>query len=254
MQTAVQLYTLRHLDEPLPDTIARVGETSFDGVEFAGLGDADPAEITAALDDADLDVMAAHVGLDDLASDLDDTVEAYRNVGCDHFVIPWLGPAAFADREAVAETAQRLSSVGDRVREHGVKFSYHNHTQEFQPVGDRSAFAVLADEAPDVTFELDAGWALAAGHDPADLLRELGERVPTVHCKDVAVSANRDDGGRYATDDHRPVELGEGDLDLAEVADAAADAGVDWACYEHDAPDDPLESLRHGSETLAGLV
>lgn len=256
MQTAIQLYTLRDLDEPLVDTIERVGDTGFDAVEFAGLGEASTDEITTALDDAGLDAMAAHVGIEAMDDDLDETVEAYRAVGCDHLVVPWLDAQGFESREAVEETAARLSAVGDRVRDRGFDFSYHNHSQEFQSVGGRPALEVLAEEAPDLTFELDAGWVLAGGSDPAALIRDLGDRVPIVHFKDIDVGANTPDGAEPGvdTDDHQPVEIGTGDLDLDAVAEAATDVGTDWAVYEHDAPDDALESLRHGSETLSDLV
>jgi sugar phosphate isomerase/epimerase len=256
MRTAIQLYTLRDLDEPLTDTIERVGDTALDAVEFAGLGDEPTDQIAAALDDADLDVMAAHVGLDALDDDLDETVEDYRAVGCDHVVVPWLDPEDFASREAVEETAHRLASVGDRVRDRGLDLSYHNHNQEFQPVDGVAAFEVLAEEAPDLTFELDVGWVLAGGHDPAEMIRDLGDRIPVVHFKDVDVGANVPEGGQagFSTDDHQPVELGEGDLDLDAVAAAADDVGVGWACYEHDVPDAPVESLRHGSDRLTSLV
>lgn len=256
MQTAIQLYTLRHLDEPLVDTIDRVGETNFDAVEFAGLGDDSTAEITAALDDAGLDVMAAHVGIEELEDDLDGTVETYRAVDCDHLVVPYLDAECFASREAVEETADRLAAVGDDVRDHGLDFSYHNHSQEFQSVDGRPALEVLAEAAPDLTFELDVGWVLAGGSDPAAMLRDFGDRVPIVHFKDIEVGANVPDGEEPGTDtgDHQPVELGTGNLDLDAVVAAATDAGADWAVYEHDAPDDALESLRHGSETLSDLV
>lgn len=256
MNAAIQLYTLRHLDEPLPKTIDRVGETAFDGVEFAGLGDPSNDEIGSALAATTLEPMAAHVPVDDLESDLAGTVEPYRDLGCDHLVVPWLDPADFASREDVAETAHRLASLGDRLRDRGFDFSYHNHVHEFRPVDGTSAYELLAAETTDLTFELDAGWALAGGHDPATLVRDLGERVPLVHFKDVAVGANRATGAdpSYATDDHRPVELGDGDLDLEAVATAARDVGVEWACYEHDSPGDPVASLRHGSDVLARLV
>ena len=34
VRTAIQLYTLRNVNEPVPEVVARVGETSFDGVEL----------------------------------------------------------------------------------------------------------------------------------------------------------------------------------------------------------------------------
>lgn len=256
MKTAIQLYTLRHLDESLPKTIERVGGTAFEGVEFAGLGDASTGDVTAALSAAGLEPMAAHVPVDDLESDFVGTVGPYRDVGCHHLVVPWLDPAAFASRAAVAETAHRLATLGDRLRDRGFDLSYHNHVHEFQPLEGTAAFEVLVAETTDLTFELDAGWALAGGHDPAALVRDLGARAPLVHVKDVAVDADRAPGVEpgYSTDDHRPVELGDGDLDAVAVAAAARDAGVEWACYEHDRPDDPLASLAHGSDRAARLA
>ena len=256
MRTAIQLYTLRHLDEPLPDTITRVGETEFDGVEIAGLDDRAPADVAAALEEAGLDVMAAHVGLGVLEDDLDGTVETYRDLGCDHLVVPWTDPADLGTREGAESVAHRLADVGDRVRDHGLDFSSHNHDQEFRDVGGEPAFHVFAREAPDLTFEVDAGWVLAGGHDPAGLIREYGDRVPLVHCKDVLVDANREPGETdvFTTDAHQPVELGEGDLDLAGVLEAAREAGTEWACYEHDFPGDPVASLEHGSDLLTDLV
>ncbi|WP_128476279.1 hypothetical protein [Halorussus pelagicus] len=69
MRPVIQLYTLRDLDDSVPDLIRRVGETRFEGVEFAGLGESDPGEIRDALDDAGLDAAAAHVGIEDLEAD-----------------------------------------------------------------------------------------------------------------------------------------------------------------------------------------
>lgn len=254
MQTAIQLYTLRHLEEPLTETIARVGETDLDGVEFAGLGEQSADEINAALDDAGLDVMSAHVGIDALEDDLEATVAAYRAVGCDHLVIPSMPAEAFATREATVETAQRMASAGDAVRDNGLELSFHNHDRVFQTVDGESAFSVLAAEAPDLTFEVDAGWVLAGGHDPAAFIREYGDRVPLVHFKDVDVGANREgDETAFTTDAHQPVELGTGDLDLEAVADATRDVGAEWACYEHDLPDDPVESLQRGSDAITDL-
>ncbi|WP_435175535.1 sugar phosphate isomerase/epimerase family protein [Halorussus sp. AFM4] len=239
MRPAIQLYTLRDLDEPLPDLLARVGDTQFEGVEFAGLGDADPAEIRDALDDAGLDAAGAHVGAEALEDDLPGVVERYEALGCDRIVVPYLDGSAFESEDAVADTADRLSALADRLDDRGVALGYHNHDHEFVDLGGRSAFEALAD-ATDFDLELDVGWANAAGYDPADLLAEYSDRVPLVHLKDVAGTT--------------PVELGEGDLDVGAAVEAAEDAGTEWLIYEHDEPDDPAASLAHGAETLADLL
>ncbi|WP_132059607.1 sugar phosphate isomerase/epimerase family protein [Halorussus amylolyticus] len=239
MRPAIQLYTLRELDVPLVDLLARVGETAFEAVEFAGLGDADPAEVRGAMDDAGLDAAAAHVGIEALEADLDSVVEAYRALDCDRIVVPWLDESHFTSTESVTQVARRLAELDARLDKRGVHLAYHNHDQEFAEVGDATAFERLADET-DIDFELDVGWAVAAGYDPTDLLASLRGRTPLVHLKDVA--------------DDRPVELGTGDVDAEACVEAAREAGAEWLVYEHDDPDDPEASLEHGAETLAELL
>jgi len=239
MRSAIQLYTLRALDESVPELLARVGETAFDGVEFAGLGDADPREVRRALDDAGLDAAAAHVGVEALENDFEATVEAYRRLDCDRLVVPYLDETHFASRDRATETAQLLAGLDARLGERGSALAYHNHDHEFVSVGDTTAYDLLVDET-DLELELDAGWATAAGRDPTDLLARLRDRAPLVHLKDVAGD--------------RPVELGDGDLDAAGCVRAAREAGSEWLVYEHDDPDDPEASLARGADAVTNLL
>jgi len=239
MRSAIQLYTLRGLDESVPELVARVGETAFDGVEFAGLGDAGPVEVREALDDAGLDAAAAHVGVEALEDEFEPTVEAYRRLGCDRLVVPYLDESHFESRDRATETAQLLAALDARLDERGLGLAYHNHDHEFVSIGDSTAYDLLVDET-DLALELDAGWATAAGRDPTDLLARLPDRAPLVHLKDVAGD--------------RPVELGDGDLDAAGCVRAAREAGTEWLVYEHDDPDDPAASLDRGAETVGDLL
>ncbi|MFC4550869.1 MULTISPECIES: sugar phosphate isomerase/epimerase family protein [Halorussus] len=239
MRPAIQLYTLRALDDSLPDLLRRVGETAFEGVEFAGLGDSDPADVADALDDAGLEAAAAHVGIDDLEDDPGGVAETYRQLGCETLVVPYLPEADFANAKAVADTGRRLTELAARLDEAGANFAYHNHDHEFTELGESSGFELLAGET-DIDLELDVGWADAASHDPVDLLGRLRDRVPLVHLKDVG--------------DGEPVELGEGQVDAEACVEAARDAGAEWLVYEHDEPTDPEASLHHGAETLDSLL
>ena len=239
MRPAIQLFTLRDLDDSLPDLLARVGDTAFEGVEFAGLGDSDPDEVRTALDDAGLDAAGAHVGIEDLESDLDSTVETYRTLDCERIVVPYLDEAQFASEKTTADTARRLQELAARLDDRGIDLGYHNHDHEFTALDGESAYDVLADET-DIDLELDVGWATAAGHDPVALLGHLRDRVPLVHLKDVSGDT--------------PVELGDGDVDSEACVRAAREAGTEWVVYEHDEPDDPEASLEHGAERLLELL
>lgn len=242
VRTGMQLYTLRNLEDELPSLLRRVGETDFDGVEFAGFGDTSPDEAATALEEVGLEAAGAHVGIDALEDDPDGAAETCAAVGCERVVVPYLGDGHFESAAAVRETAARLSELADRLAERGLELGYHNHDHEFVPLegDDRSAFDLLLDETDDsLLIELDVGWAAAAGRDPTALLERLEGRAPLVHLKDVA--------------EGRPVELGEGEVDVDACAAAARDAGAEWLLYEHDEPSDPAASLAHGARTLSGF-
>ncbi|WP_049901377.1 sugar phosphate isomerase/epimerase family protein [Halococcus agarilyticus] len=239
---AINLYSVRALDEPLPETIDRVANAGYDGVQFSGgLDGHDPADVRSRLDDHGLDAVGPHVGVDALESDPDATARTYRDLGTDALVVPYLGPDAFESSDAVASTADRLSGLVEAFDSRGFDLHYHNHDHEFVDVDGHTAFERLFDAAPGLGAEIDVGWVATAGHDPEALLREYGDRLSLVHMKDMHT---RD--GVFA-------EIGEGDVDMAACADAAREIGADWLIYEHDDPDDPVESIDTGASFLGSL-
>jgi len=240
LRTAIQLYTLRDLRDDLPSLLRRVGGTTFDGVEFAGFGETSPREAADVLDEVGLDAASVHVGIDAIETDFDAVCETCAVLGCERVVVPYLDESDFGTATAVRGAASRLSDLASRFAERNLALGYHNHDHEFAALAgdDRTAFELLIDETDDaLSIELDVGWATAAGADPIALLERLDGRVPLVHLKDVA--------------DGRPVELGDGEVDVDACIAAARDAGAEWLIYEHDEPSDPAASLEHGARTLA---
>ncbi|WP_394739427.1 sugar phosphate isomerase/epimerase family protein [Natronococcus roseus] len=244
-QTAINLYSVRDLEDSTTDVLERVAGAGYDGVQFAGeyspLHD-DPDEIVETLEAYELEVAPPHVGIERLEGDWDAVHEAYGPLGIEGVVVPWLDPEQFESEEAVDDTAERLDALADELAADGWTLSYHNHDHEYVELGEKSAFERFL-ETSDVGIELDVGWALAAGDDPAGRLRELEGRVRTVHLKDMDVS------GAEPTF----AELGEGDVDVRACVEAAADAGAEWLVYEHDDPADPAASLEHGAAVLDEL-
>lgn len=248
MRTAVQLYTLRGLDEPLARRLERVADAGFDGVEFAGLGDADPSDVAEAMRESNLAAAGAHVEADAAEAEPERTADAYRPLGVSTFVVPRLAPASFADVAAVDRAAGRLNSLARDLAERGGGLCYHNHEHEFVAVEGRPAFERLVESTDAaVRFELDVGWARAAGADPAALVDRYGERIPLVHLKDVALDPDAPRGGRS-------VDLGEGDVDLDACVAAARRADAEWLVFEHDDPADPAATLRRAATAFESLL
>lgn len=243
VQTAINLYSVRDLDEPVPKLLTRVADAGYDGVQFSGgVFEPTPEAVLETLANTGLGVPGAHVGIDSLEENLEDTLETYSTVGCDSVVVPWLDASHFASAAMVDETAERLSTLGERLAVHGFGLHYHNHDHEFVDYGDRTGFDTLIDATADhVGFELDVGWAATAGYDPVELLHRIGDRGSLVHMKDMDTT----------TESFR--EIGEGDVDMQACADAARHIGAEWLIYEHDEPNDPIASIDRGAEFLDTL-
>lgn len=241
--TAINLYSVRALDEPTLDTLDRVIEAGYDGVQFSGgLGDASPRAVADHLADHGVEAIVPHVDIDRLKADLDGVYRTYHDaLDCSGAVVPYLGPEDFATAAAVDDTAERLNALHEGVRERDWDLHYHNHAHELAELdsGER-AFDRLLD-ATEIAIEPDVGWLAVGGVDPADFIETRGERIDVVHMKDMDVA-----GENFC-------EIGTGDVDMAACAEAARAVDAAWLVYEHDDPDDPVASIEAGADFLADL-
>ena len=240
MQLAIQLYTLRDLDESILETIDRVGDSSFDGVQFAGLGDASPEDVSDALEAADLAVAGAHISVDDLEETFAETIDAYDTIGCDDLVISSYERTAFEAAGTARAAGEHVSRLADRASEAGKRVHYHNHTFEFADLDGRSAFDVFAEAASGVGLEIDTGLANHGGADPIALLERYADRIDFVHLTD----------SRPGPSDTRHMDLGTGEVDLEGCVKACSQADVDWLIFEHGLSDDALASMTGAEQWL----
>jgi len=242
-KTAINLYSVRELDVPMLDLLDRVAEAGYDGVQFSGgFRDATAEAAAARVREHGLGVVPAHADTDRLESEQEAVLEEYRDtLGCAGVVVPWLGPEAFESAETVDETARRLSTLADDFASRGLALHYHNHAHEFAEVDGELAFERLLRRTDDLRIELDVGWALVGGVDPAAWIDDHGDRIDVLHAKDVDADAEAF------------TEIGAGDVDMEACAAAVRDAGVEWLVYEHDEPEDPAASIATGAEFLAKL-
>ena len=250
VKTAIQLYTLRHFDESVPETITRVGETEFDGVEFwaahleAFEDEAVIEETAAALDEAGLEVAGWHLGADTIEEEFDELVEICAAVGCSTLVVPTYDSEEFQTREGAEGAADRLAGLAADLDVYGIDLLYHNHTFEFGEVEGGVAFEAFVEAADGrFGFEPDVGLATHAGYDAADLLDLVGDREPVVHLTD----SNPDDP------DALHANVGTGAVDVDTCAEKAVENGAEWLVCENGVTEDSLEALEHGSVAFAEL-
>jgi sugar phosphate isomerase/epimerase len=177
--------------------------------------------------------------------DLARAIDQVKQWGFAYAVFPYLPPAERGGLEKIRVLCDKLNRAGEKCRAAGLRFAYHNHAFEFEPMEGTSGFQLMRDRLDKnlCGFELDCFWVSVAGHDPATLLRELSGRVPLVHLKDKLASTpvlykESVDRGAFK-------EVGNGSLDWKAILRAAAAAKVAHYFVEQDqTPVDPVESLR----------
>ena len=250
VEIAVQLFTLKELDEQPWELIERVGNTAFSGVElydpqFDALAGDGSDRCRDVLDETGLDTIGGHVRIERLEERREETLAACRRLDIDRLVIPTYETEAFATEEGVEGAAARLSDLAADLAPEGIELLYHNHTFEFGDVGGRTAFEVFVDAADDALgFEPDTGLARHAGYDPTDLLELVGGRAPLVHLTDTEASS----------DDEIHVDPGYGIVDVEACAALTRRSGAEWLIYENGRTTTPLDSLDYSADRFAAFI
>ncbi|MGA4843554.1 sugar phosphate isomerase/epimerase family protein [Streptomyces sp. G45] len=220
---SVQLYSVREeLAADRAGTLGRLAEMGYGAVEAYDVTD-DPAGLGRIADGLGLVVSGAHVG-QVLGPEPGPVLDATAALGCELAIVPAGFPHAdFAAPDGLARVADRLNSLADRARRHGLRLGYHNHWWEVEPRLDgRHAIEALADLLdPAVFLEVDTYWAAVGGADVPALLGRLGSRVEALHLKDGP-----------GTKEDPNVAVGGGTMPVPEVLAAAPDA---WRVVEFDA-------------------
>ena len=231
---AMILYTVREAAaEDLGGTLKRVRDIGFEYVQWSGMPVLPADEIRQALDTAGLTAIAGHVSLEPFEEKLDAEVDFWKTIGALDVAPGGMMPGCRDSLEVWLEGARRLDAVGAKLRDAGMRLSYHNHDFEFEtfPGDDRCKLDILyAETGPaNLYAELDLGWCHAGGANPAEYIRKYAGRCPVVHAKDMKAAP--------AEGECRFAELGRGVLDWDAIFVAGADAGVEWYVYEQDESD-----------------
>lgn len=249
-QIAVQLYTLRDFTQTPADfaaTMHRVREIGFHAVELAGTAGLPPDEAAKIVRDADLKICSSHESPQMILENPQQVVDRLGELGITHAAYPWPGGIDFSNTKHVENLITGLDAAGAVLRRAGMTLCYHNHAHEFFQHNGRTVLDDLfARTSPEhLQAELDIHWVQAGGGNPAETCRRLAGRLPLLHVKDYAVTAN---GERLFA------EVGHGNLNIPEILVAAEAAGCQWFIVEQDiCPSDPFDCITRSLDYLKGL-
>ncbi len=234
---SIQLYTVRNqIATDLQGTLRRLAEIGFTHVETAFWPEGvSHREGAAYLKEAGLTVSSIHAELPE-NGDRNTLLEIAELYQCDRLIWHgWPEDPRYHSVEGTLELASLYNELSGYLNANGLRFGLHNHWWEFRtlPEGE-TPWEIMHRELDEAIFsQLDIYWVKVAGLDPAEVIRQLGNRVEMLHVKDGP--ANPDDTS--ADEPHEPMTVvGQGTLDIPSIMEASTGT-AEWMVLEMDEVD-----------------
>lgn len=238
-----QLYTFRNqLNEDIPGTIQKVAETGLKYVETFDFSDAlsaeegtsqsDPESLSKILKDAGLSVSSMHseIPIGDEGEKALRRAEAY-----DCTKVIWHGwpeDKRYQSLDGIKELADIYNEASQFLKTNGLEFGLHNHWWEMR-LDDSGGFplqTLMEYTDKEIFLEIDTYWVKTAQRDPAEIIKQFGDRVQFMHVKDGPAPWRED----LAAQPHEPmVALGKGVQDFDAITRACGD-DPKWMVIELD--------------------
>lgn len=247
-RVGIQLYSLRDdgrrdLERTIAD-IAAIGYKDLELLDSMGNFGMPAARLRKLLDQHGLRAPSTHMSGNAL-NELDRHLDEAATLGHEYLIVaslPITGPRTIDDYRRWAD---RLNESGKLARERNVWIGFHNHANDFTPVGGVAPYDVLVERTDPavVRMQLDTGNLAMAGLDPHEYMRRFGARYWSFHIKDVPQPRSEHD-----------TELGKGVIDFKRLF-----ASIDRIDEKHlfveqeTYPGTPLESMRRDFEYISTL-
>lgn len=245
-KVGLQLYTVRDIFSADPvATLEKVAKIGYREVEFGGGGydKMDHALLRGTMDRLGLKAPSIHVGYDALLDTFDASVAMARTLGADTVVLPYMVDK-HRNADAWKTALVNIDRFGERLKAEGLGFAYHNHDFEFTVKPDGVSLfdrLIKACNPANVKIELDLYWAIYAGQNPQELIRNLAGRIYAYHVKDMKA-------------DRSMTSVGAGTVDFAGIFKLNGLAGVQHFYVENDQSPAPyLPDITRSFQTLSTL-
>lgn len=213
-EVAIQLYSVRerigsHVGNQSGDynadytaILKELAQMGYTAVESAGYHEGlfygrKPEEFKRDVEAAGLKVLSSHcnrflspeeLSSGDFTESLkwwDQCIAAHKAAGMTYIVTPWLDvPKTVKDLKTYCDY---YNEIGRRCKQNGMKYGYHNHSQEFQKVEDKVVMMdfMMENTNPEHVFiEMDVYWVVMGQNSPVDYFKKYPGRFTVLHIKD----------------------------------------------------------------------
>lgn len=258
----LQMYSLQdEFDRDTPATLDRLKSQGFTDLETSVFTNLPARELRALLHARGMTCSSHHVRPENLEKRMEQVIEDAKALGAMQVVCPILPHKGPLDRDQVLEAAAKFNRYGAALKAAGLRFAYHNHALDFMTAESPTVPAepfydvLVAATKPDlVSFQLDVFWVAWGGASAMEVIEKHGNRICSLHLKDLARDAKPDVGNPKSA---RPlsVRLAAGRVDIPEVIASAKRKGVSHFIIEDESPNAATqlpESLKAVKPQLEG--
>ena len=227
----LQIYTCRdfmHTEEDIRYTFERVRKAGYTQIQTAGCEI--PYEKYGQLaKEAGLEIVGTHDNVQRMVDDFDGILKDHEALGTK---IMGTGGQHYETVQDVYDFIEKANAIGKKCKEHGFKFTYHNHSHEFYkwPETGKTTMEMLVEGLdPETTsFVLDTFWVQTGGGDVIGWIKKLKGRIDIVHFKDMKIS--KPGWGS----EQKMTEIGNGNLNWPAIIEACKEAVVKYYVVEQD--------------------
>lgn len=246
----VQLYSFRNqFKKDIPGTLAKISKMGVREVEGGDTYGMPVDEFKSLLQKNNLNVVSVGADFKKLSDDPQASVERAKIFGAKYVMVAWIPHKETFTIDDAKNAVEVFNRAGKILKQHGISLCYHAHGYEFLPYEDGTIFDYMVKHInPEyANFEMDVFWVKHPGQDPVALLNKYPGRFPLMHLKDRLPGTEGNQKGE--ADVETNVELGSGDVGIAEIMKTAKQVGVKHYFIE----DESSRSMEQVPKSLAFL-
>jgi sugar phosphate isomerase/epimerase len=197
----LQLYSLRDSMKTNPvKTVEAVGKIGYAFVEPAGFSDGKfygmaPADFKSLIEKNGMVTISSHTGQavpdsahwESTMAWWDACIAAHAEIGTKYIIQPFMDSIGYQSIAGLQRYCDYFNAVGEKCSAKGIKFGYHNHSEEFKQVEGQVIYDYMLThtDSSKVTFEMDLYWAQQGGADIIAYFNKYPKRFQLWHVKDV---------------------------------------------------------------------
>ena len=247
----IQLYTVRDSMHTAHD-IREV----FKALKAMGYDKGQTADITIPYEEfgriakeENFEIIGTHENFFHLLNDTEQAIEEHKALGTTNMGIGGLPKEFYESREKALEFCKYVNTIGEKIKPHGMKFTYHNHSPEFKKFDNETFMDIIVNNIDPSYFSvvLDTYWVQYGGGDVRQWIEKLAGKIDLLHLKDMIVWDW----------DPQVCEVGRGNLWWSEIIKIAEATGVKELVVEQDGnwvTGNALESAKISADYLAQFL